>query len=148
MTWISEKIVVVPVDMSDFSLNALQTACELVEHHEQIKILHVLPPLEPIEAGIAWNASSDGVRTEQTRAAVSAFLSDRGYSNFKITVRVGDSGTQIPLFAEDVQADLIVIASHGRGMFKRLLLGSTTDRVVHLAPCPVLVLKDKKITKK
>ena len=46
-------------------------------------------------------------------------------------------------YAGKHRADLIVIATHGRGGLTRALLGSTTDKVVHKAPCPVLVVRQK-----
>lgn len=144
VSWIDSRIVVVPIDMSDFSLQALDTAREMAPDVEQIRVLHVLPTLEPSEPGIVWKAMDDGTRTLQARSAVSAFLQERGYGRLNITVRIGDSGTQIALFAEDIGAGLIVIPSHSRGMLTRMLLGSTTDRVVHQANCPVLVLKESK----
>lgn len=142
--WINERIVVVPIDMSDFSLKALDAVKDMVADDERIRVLHVLPTLEPGEPGIVWNTMDDGSRTLQSRSAVSAFLQERGYGRLNITVRIGDPGTQIALFAEDLDAGLIVIPSHSRGMLSRMLLGSTTDRVVHQAHCPVLVLKDRK----
>ncbi len=42
--------------------------------------------------------------------------------------------------AEELDADLIAIATHGRGPVMRALIGSVTDRVVRLAPVPVLVV--------
>ena len=144
MNWINSRIVVVPIDMSDFSLKALDAAREMVPDTAQIRVLHVMPTLEPAEPGIVWNSMDDGSRTLQARSAVSAFLQEHGYGRLDITVRIGDSGTQIALFAEDIGAGLIVIPSHSRGMLSRMLLGSTTDRVVHQAHCPVLVLKEPK----
>ncbi|MCH2108781.1 MAG: universal stress protein [Polyangiaceae bacterium] len=44
--------------------------------------------------------------------------------------------------ADDLDADLLVLGSHGRRGVKRLLLGSTAEKVVRLAHCPVLVMKD------
>ena len=144
MNWIKDRIVVVPIDMSDFSLKALDAAREMVPDPAMIHVLHVLPTLEPAEPGIVWNTMDDGSRMLQARSAVSAFLQDRGYGRMTISVRIGDSGTQIALFAEDIGAGLIVLPSHSRGMLTRMLLGSTTDRVVHLAQCPVLVLKESR----
>ncbi len=43
--------------------------------------------------------------------------------------------------AASAGADLLVVGSHGHGAVARVLLGSTTDRVVHLAGCPVLVVR-------
>ncbi|MEZ6094353.1 MAG: universal stress protein [Pirellulaceae bacterium] len=54
----------------------------------------------------------------------------------------GDPGSEITRFAKENDAGLIVISSHGRTGVSRLLLGSVAERVVRLAPCPVLVLRD------
>jgi len=43
--------------------------------------------------------------------------------------------------AKDMQADLIVMSTHGRTGFQHLVLGSVAERVVRLAPCPVLVMR-------
>jgi nucleotide-binding universal stress UspA family protein len=42
--------------------------------------------------------------------------------------------------SQDLEADLIVIATHGRGGWQRFLFGSVAEKVVRLAPCPVLVV--------
>ncbi|MGI8495899.1 MAG: universal stress protein [Pyrinomonadaceae bacterium] len=46
--------------------------------------------------------------------------------------------------AENFQADLIIVGSHGYNTWERLLLGSISDSVVHYAPCSVLVVKSSK----
>ena len=56
-------------------------------------------------------------------------------------VREGDPGLMIADYAADVQADLIVMPSHGYHGVKRLLLGSVAERVLRHANCPVLVLR-------
>lgn len=148
MKWTFEKLVVVPIDMSEFSLKALFAAKDMVDDLSQLRILHVLPQLEPSEPGIIWNSSMDDQeRIEQAKQSLADLLKEKGCENVNISVRIGDPGTQIALFADDVAAGLIVIPSHGRGMLTRMLLGSTTDRVVHLAHCPVLVLKERKTSK-
>lgn len=147
MNWIADRTVVVPIDMSDFSLKALDAACRMADDPQRIRVLHVLPTLEPAEPGIVWNTLDDGTRIGQAKTALAAFLRERGYPDTDITVRIGDPGTQIAMFADDIGAGLIVIPSHGRGMLTRMLLGSTTDRVVHLAQCPVLILKERKADK-
>ena len=45
--------------------------------------------------------------------------------------------------AAELAADLIVIATHGHTGLKHLLLGSTAERVVRLAPCPVLTVRER-----
>ena len=57
------------------------------------------------------------------------------------------SGTphmEIVRLAQERKPDLIVMATHGRGFFAQALIGSTTERVLRHAPCPVLVVRDSK----
>jgi nucleotide-binding universal stress UspA family protein len=83
-------------------------------------------------AGRAWAAKLE----ECARAT-----SDEGC---KVTtlLRVGRPYEEIIAAAKDHEVDLIVMATHGRGEVHRLLVGSVADKVVRLAPCPVLTLKD------
>lgn len=52
----------------------------------------------------------------------------------------GKSHKEIEAYAEKSKVDLIVMASHGMSGWEHFLIGSTTERVVNLAPCPVLTL--------
>jgi nucleotide-binding universal stress UspA family protein len=135
--WMTNRIVVVPLDMSEFSLKALDTAKGLVHDVAHIHIVHVLPAAD--RSTLVYEH-----RNEQTRAAMSAFIQEHGYPKMNITIRDGDPVKQIIQFAEERDAGLIVIPSHGRGMLTEMLLGSTTYSVVRSAHCPVLVLKPKK----
>lgn len=56
-------------------------------------------------------------------------------------VRVGKAFHEIVTAAKQANADLIVIATHGHTGFKHVMLGSTAERVVRHAPCPVLVVR-------
>ena len=56
-------------------------------------------------------------------------------------LRVGSPAREIIAAAADGAADLIVMATHGRGEVHRRLVGSVADKVIRLAPCPVLVVK-------
>ena len=134
--WMTDQIVVVPLDMSEFSLNALAVARDLVDNITDIRIVHVLPPME------RYNVPE--YRDEQIRAVMSAFIQNRGFPKMDITIRTGEPVKQIVQFADECDAGLIVIPSHSRGMLTEMLLGSTTYSVVRQARRPVLVLKPKK----
>ena len=56
-------------------------------------------------------------------------------------VRFGDPAREISRFADQLNADLIVMCSHGRKGLTRLVVGSVAERVVRLTNCPVLILK-------
>lgn len=55
------------------------------------------------------------------------------------SVIVGDAAEEIVNFAKLKEADMIIIGTHGAKGIEKILLGSTADRVVKMAPCPVLV---------
>ena len=61
--------------------------------------------------------------------------------NVRVAVRTGAPYQEIVALATDELADLVVIGTHGRGGIDRVLLGSVTDRVVRMAPCPVLTVR-------
>jgi nucleotide-binding universal stress UspA family protein len=59
------------------------------------------------------------------------------------SVVLGQPATEILTAAEEPGVDLVVLGARGLGLLGRLVLGSVSDRVVHHAPCPVLVVKTK-----
>jgi len=56
-------------------------------------------------------------------------------------LRVGVPYREVVAAAKEEQADLVLLATHGRGEIHRLLVGSVADRVIRMAPCPVLTVK-------
>ena len=83
---------------------------------------------------------------ERLRAlAASALRKVEAGSNVRVFVHVthGDPAGEILALAEDVQADLILVGTHGRHGLKRLLMGSVAERVVRNATCPVLVMRPR-----
>ncbi len=61
--------------------------------------------------------------------------------SFRVIVTTGTPSPEIVATADREKVDLIIIATHGRGGIRGALVGSTTDRVVHKANCPVLVMR-------
>jgi nucleotide-binding universal stress UspA family protein len=68
-------------------------------------------------------------------------MADPRYAEVKFSTRFGDPGHEIAEFAQEIEAGMAIIASHGRTGLSRLLIGFVAERVVWLAHCPVLVLK-------
>lgn len=141
MTWFPKQRVVVPIDFSEESFRALDVALQLVEMPNQVSIVHVLQDLAPLEAGEVWGVIDPTSRIENARNALRQKLADDKYSSVTLEVILGDPAHGIAEFAEQNKAQLIVIPSHGRRGITRLLMGSTAERVVRLAHCPVLVLR-------
>lgn len=139
--WLPKKNVVVPLDFSESSIAALHTALSLVVDPSAVHVVHVLPDLSAMEPGVRWGEITDESRSTHVIAAIRERLrNDHDCEGVTIAVRVGKPSREITNYARDIAADLIVISSHGEGIVSAIL-GSTTERVVHLSPCPVLVLK-------
>lgn len=143
MAWLPKRCVVVPVDFSDESIAALDQALDLVSRPADIRIVYVLPLLEPAEPGVIWATIDNDSRRHHAEEALRERLSDPKYAGMQIHTALGDPGHEIAEFAEAQKAELIVLPSHGRTGITRLLLGSVAERVIRLAHCPVLVLKSK-----
>ncbi|HEY5377291.1 MAG TPA: universal stress protein [Polyangiaceae bacterium] len=67
----------------------------------------------------------------------------RPFGHVVAHLRSDSPGREIAQLAADLEADLVVVGTHGRGGLTRLLMGSTAHAVVTLSPCPVLVVREK-----
>ncbi|WP_442509390.1 universal stress protein [Novipirellula sp. SH528] len=141
MSGLQAKRIVVPVDFSDMSFDAVDKALQIVDPSGAVHLIHVLPNLPAMEYGNLYGTVTDKSRIEQVTKHLREKLSDAKYAATTIHVFIGDAGRQITQFAESEKADMIVIPSHGYGFLKHILLGSVAERVVRLAHCPVLVLR-------
>ena len=141
MAWLPKKLVVVPIDFSGKSIDALKTAMELAGEPENVHAIHVVPPLDNMAPGIDWGIVNDKSRHESVQKHFDSYLSERGITGVRTAVLLGDPGAEIAEYATDHNADLIVISSHGYHGMKRMVLGSVTERVIRYAECGVLVLR-------
>ncbi|MEM9485249.1 MAG: universal stress protein [Cyanobacteria bacterium P01_F01_bin.116] len=141
MSWLKRKSVLIPIDFSDLSYQALGPAQEIAEDISALKLIHVLAPLHPADPAAIWDTLSDDDRKEKVRAFTRDKLSELGYGDIHIEVVIGDTTSKIVDYAQEIDADLIVMPSHGRKGVSRFLLGSVAEQVVRLSHCPVLILK-------
>ena len=141
MSWLKKKSVLIPIDFSDFSYGAIAPAKEYVEDMSALKLIHVLSPLHPADPAALWNTLSDDDRKQKIKEFLLEKLDELGYQGTQVIVAIGDPAGEIVDCAKAIEADLIVIPSHGHKGLSRFLLGSVAERVVRLAPCPVLILK-------
>lgn len=142
MNWFQGKRAVVPVDFSDRSKQAVDVALEMVFRPSDIIVVHVAQVLAAAVPDMVWGAAEEETRAARLTAAFQREFSDRKYKGIKCCARLGDPGHEIVALAEEIEADVIVMPSHGRSGLKRLLLGSVAERVLRLAHCPVIVLRD------
>lgn len=141
MPWKTPQRLVVPIDFSDLSLDALNTALEMSDPAAAVLVLHVLADLSPVETGELWRTVDHEVRKRHALQAMEERFQGDRYARAAFHTLIGDPGHVIADFAVEQKADLIVIPSHGRTGLRRLLIGSTAERVVRHAHCPVLVLR-------
>lgn len=142
----------VPVDFSEHSKKTIENATELAALTGAcINILHVLQiPDYPAAFYQGLYVEHEMVKrhvdmaTREVNAQLSALTQQilaKGL-DAKPVFRLGNPYEEIVNAAKELAADLIVIGSHGRTGLGRFLLGSTAERVVQYAPCPVLVVKN------
>lgn len=144
MDWLPKPSVLVPVDFSEASKEAVDLGLQLVDTPGHLHVIHVSPSILPTEIGYVWETFDEKQFLEAAEDALRKWLADAKYQDVDLLIKMGNPGYEIVNHAQDVLADLIVIPSHGRTGLKRLLLGSVAERVVRLADCPVLVLKPSK----
>ncbi|MAD80208.1 MAG: universal stress protein UspA [Planctomycetaceae bacterium] len=144
MSLLPKQTVVVPVDFAEESVNAISTALEFVERPSDIHAIHVMIPPNSMAPAALWKEALDEPHEKKTRRYFDEFLPKHGFAGLTVAVLDGDPGLRICDYAKEKAADLIVISSHGYHGVKRMLLGSTAERVVRHAECPVLVLRRSK----
>jgi nucleotide-binding universal stress UspA family protein len=76
---------------------------------------------------------------EDTLARWASAARERGIA-VRTIVRTGTAHEEIVALAEEERADVVVMGTHGRAGLERALIGSVADRVIRLAPCPVLTV--------
>ncbi len=143
--------ILVSTDGSDFSRAAVEKCCRIIVEPEKaaIKIVSVFESIDSIDISISPEFSQEleqSARAQAEEFAAQAAAQIRKCfpdSNIDLTVQVslGAPDRILVETAREWKADLIVIGSHGRGFWGRMLLGSITDELVHHAPCSVLVVR-------
>lgn len=137
--------ILVPVDFSEFSLNALDTAEQLAQSFSaKISLLHVFQPISfPLPYGVTTpNILTEEVR-DRTHRALDALGANSSGDEVSTHIENGFPEHEINAFAQKNDTDLIVIASHGLTGLNRFLQGSVSQEVVRQAPCPVYTVKGK-----
>jgi len=140
-TAVGLKRILVPVDFSGPSLKALRYAARLAEQFgSSIELLYVAEIVVYFNETVSLPGHNvleemKGKLTELARNEVHELIPVYPH------IATGKPFNEIVQFARDHATDLIVIGTHGRTGMEHLLLGSTAERVVRHAPCPVLVVR-------
>jgi len=141
------KRIVCATDFSDTAETAWEIACELARIHQaELVLVHVFVEL-PVYPEVAvttiqrvWEEQRAWVEqrlAERVEAATARGLTARS------RLRTGTAPEEIARAATDEAADLVVVGTHGRTGINRLVIGSVAERVLRIAPCPVLTVKPR-----
>lgn len=138
-------------DFSEISKDAVCRGHELALAYEAaMEVLYVVEQVIPPPLDKIWQASVKSEVPEllsSARESLKKSLGEEGLDRVKLEVRVGDADGkaegEIVKYALDREFDLIVMGTHGFSGIDHALLGSTTERVVRTAPCPVLTFHSR-----
>jgi nucleotide-binding universal stress UspA family protein len=132
-------------DGSDFSRKALKYAVEICQRFGAR--LHLLTVIEGPPSYVRGEVSQEIL--EETEAALRSELGscsiycETSGLPCHAEVRKGNPFEEIIAYAEEIDADLIVMSTHGWSGLPRVMLGSVAEKVVRHAPCPVMTIRLK-----
>jgi len=133
-----------PVDFSDFSKQALDLAMVIARWYEaEIVVVHVVPIVPTVLPFPSATIPDVGALDPQVAGReLQSFVEAAGPAppRPQTIVRMGAPAPVILDLAREVNADLLVLGTHGRTGFERLMLGSVTEKVMLKATCPVLTV--------
>jgi nucleotide-binding universal stress UspA family protein len=135
--------ILVPMDFSSDAETALDCAVEFAQQFQaRLTLLHVIYIPVTTEVNLSSyfaeieSGAQHGMETYQKRAE------GKGLTVDTVIVQ-GTPFREIVEIAKTKQVDLIIMGTHGRTGMTHLLMGSVAERVVRLAPCPVMVTREK-----
>jgi universal stress protein A len=136
--------ILVAVDFSDYSRAALNYAAFLAESFgAKLTLVHAVEPYvypEDLSAGFTLEEIDERWMQKQQEKLETLKQTIKNGIPAKVIVTMGTAWNRIVGLAKSCCADLIVVGTHGRTGLKHVLLGSTAERVVRHATCPVLVV--------
>ena len=144
---LSLRKILVPVDFSEFSEKAVEYGSEFAKAFgAELVLCHVLElPVYPVAIGLG---SVPPIMTDDLMPDIEKRLEADAAQwvdpevKVQRIVREGAPFVEIVQMARDEDVDLIIMPTHGRTGLSHVFMGSTAERVVRKAPCPVLVVRD------
>jgi len=140
--------VLVPIDFSDYSKSALKYAVNFAKSfNAEILLIYVVEPIiYPPDFSMGQiamptiNTDWDNRAKEELDKLAKNEITNNG--NVKTIIKTGKPFAEIIETAKEEDIDLIIIATHGHSGVEYILFGSTAEKVVRKAPCPVLTLRE------
>jgi nucleotide-binding universal stress UspA family protein len=150
MIMISLKKILVPIDFSEFSERSLLYGISLAEQYDaELYIFSAIDDrifddsLFVVYAEQEIRHNRKQVYEERLKKTVEEIKREHPQLRVHQVLKLGIAFVEIVRFAKQESIDLIIMGSHGRTGITHLLIGSTTEKVVRKAPCPVLTVRPK-----
>jgi universal stress protein A len=141
------KKILVPSDFSAASDNAFKYALHFGQlFGAQLHVIHVLEPaLSPQFAGLSEAPAFSKKKLATAEKNLRVWVDAAGAEGVaaKLVFRNGLPAHEIVEAAKDLEVDIVILATQGHTGWKHFCIGSTAERVVRAAPCPVLVVREK-----
>ena len=144
------KRILCPIDFSDASLAALETAAEVARRYgARVALFHAYPVpgyTFPDGSFVASSKMLEELTSQANRhmAEWKVKAEAMGIGQVEVATAIGEPAHEILAFAKAQSADLVVIGTHGRTGLQHALMGSVAERVVRRATCPVLTVRPTK----
>jgi len=138
------KNILVPYDFTTFGDIAFEKAIEIAKKFDSKLTLLTIIGTDIDTSGMDWVRAQEKHDEEETSAKDKLNRIKGSQNDVDISVKIIHNSSVIDgilSFAENNNIDLIVMGSHGRSGFKKLVLGSAASGVVARANCPVLITK-------
>jgi universal stress protein A len=139
--------ILVTTDFSETSDSALMYGRALAQSFgAQLHVVHV------VENFLMWAGPEgmmldpvqiDAEMEQAARQTLSAMIGVDEVNTKTVVLRGASPAFAIADYAKNTNIDLIVIGTHGRGAVSHMLIGSVAERVVRIAPCPVLTIRSR-----
>ena len=140
--------ILVPIDFSNYSKNALRYAVNFAnKFNSKIYLVYVVEPViypSDFSMGQVTFPVSDLEMNERAKDELESLAKTEIGSQIQVetVINTGKPFVEINETASELDIDLIIIATHGHTGMEHLLFGSTAEKVVRKAPCPVLTLRE------
>lgn len=142
------KKILVPIDFSDYSKKALQYTVTFAKQFKaELSLIYVIEPvIYPADLSMGQvvipQTEIDLSTKSRQELELLAKTEIGSLLKYEIIIKNGKPFMEIIETASEIDADLIIIATHGHTGVEHLLFGSTAEKVVRKAPCPVLTIRE------
>ena len=140
------ETILIPLDFSKPADKALEYGKAFARQFgAKLVLIHILEPMVvPAELGYGFvPPPDDTLPVEALREKLATLAAGLGNEiNVTSSIRIGRPWSEVVDAAKESNADLLIVATHGRTGLQHVLLGSVAEKIIRHAPCPVLVVRN------